>query len=278
MKKKKFSILSILLFLISVTILTFLVLNKVNLLRIEDLQLKRELSLLQFIFIITFLSLADSINPCIISLLTIMIATLASMKLERREIIIRAVVFTFVVFTTYFFLGLLMYFGFSFIYAASIAANIFEYVKIIIAAVLIFSGIINLRDAILKKNSIFSVPKKAKGLIYKLLTYTSLSATIFLAVLVTMVELPCTGLFYMGLVSFLHSLRESIFITTLILLYYNLIFVLPEILIVLLVYKGLEPRGIYEKIYKKNRYIMRMVEGLALIALGIFIWLFLRAV
>lgn len=171
-----------------------------------------------------------------------------------------------------------MYFGFSFIYTASIAANIFEYVKLIIAAILIFSGIINLRDAFLKKESVFSIPKKAKVIIYKLLTYTSLTATIFLAALVTIVELPCTGLFYMGVVSFLHSLKESLFNVFLILLYYNLIFILPEILILLLVVKGLEPKGLYEKIYKKNRYTMRMLEGIALIALGIFVWLFLRAV
>ncbi|MCX8190911.1 MAG: hypothetical protein N3D78_01855 [Candidatus Aenigmarchaeota archaeon] len=274
--RNKEKIVTIFLVAILSALLIFLILTNLNFLKIEDLELSRDLSPIQFITIVTLLSLADSVNPCVISLLTVMIATLASMSVSRKDIIIRAIVFTLVVFVTYFSLGLLIYFGYSFFYSISVASNVFHYLKIFLVSVLLIAGFINIRDAILGKKSIFSVPEFTKGAIKKLLTYTSLLATILLAATVTLVELPCTGLFYLGLISFLHSVQQNFFSTLLILFYYNVLFILPEILIILLLVRGLEPKVIREKIYKKHRRLMRFLVGLSLIGLAAVIWFFLR--
>lgn len=274
--RNKEKIVTIFLVAILSVLLIFLILTNFNFLKIEDLKLSRDLSPIQFITIVTLLSLADSVNPCVISLLTVMIATLASMSVSRKDIIIRAIVFTLVVFVTYFSLGLLIYFGYSFFYSISVASNFFHYLKIFLVSVLLIAGFINIRDAILDKKSIFSVPEFTKGAIKKLLTYTSLLATVLLAATVTLVELPCTGLFYLGLISFLHSVQQNFFSTLLILFYYNVLFILPEILIILLLVRGLEPKVIREKIYKKHRRLMRFLVGLSLIGLAAVIWFFLR--
>lgn len=274
--KIKIELKSIFILLIILLIFLFIFLTNLKIVKIEELKIDTQFSFFKFIFVLTFLSLADSINPCIISLLVIMIATLASMKIERKEIIIRATIFTLTIFFTYFILGLLMYFGLSLIYLAAIASNLFNFIKIFLVLLLIIAGIINIKDGILSKESIFSIPKRFKPTIDRLLRFTTVTATVFLAIIVTLVEFPCTGLFYVGVISFLHSLKAKLYEIILILGYYNTIFILPEILIVLLLMKGSEPKNIYEKIYRKHRNKMRIIGGIAMIFLALFIWLYMR--
>jgi len=246
-----------------------------NLVAKNRIQLTNVKNPIIFILTLTALGLADSVNPCMISLMAIMVANLAALGLTRKDLAVRAGTFTVTVFLTYFLLGVLIYFGYSYLYTLSIAVNGFNVLKAILVAILAVTGIINIRDGILEKKSIFSVPDSVKPSFQKLLNYVSLAATILLAVFTTLVELPCTGIFYFGLIAYMHSNGLSFTQTLLTLLYYNILFIIPELIITIFVWKGMEPKDIY-KIYKTHRKAMRICEGVVLIALAILVWMFVK--
>ncbi len=230
-----------------------------------------------FLFWLTVsgLALADSVNPCMISLMIIMLANLVALGLERKGLILKSSLFTIVVYITYLMLGLLIFLGYSYLYAFSISVHGFNILKILLISVLVIAGLINLRDALKAGKATFAVPEFAKEHIQSLLTYVSIIATILLAVFVTIIELPCTGIFYLGLIAFLHSAIKNFASAIFVLAYYNLLFVLPEIVITLFVWKGIEPKALYES-YRKHRKIMRILEGIILIILAILVWFFVK--
>ena len=80
-------------------------------------------------------------------------------------------------------------------------------------------------------------------------------------------ELPCTGgpyLFILGLLA-----ERTTYLTAIsLLLYYNLFFVLPLLIITGLVYKGMETKEI-DQWKKRNIRRIHLITGIAMIALGI---------
>ncbi len=224
---------------------------------------------------LTLLAIADSVNPCMISVMVLMVASLAALGLERKDLIIRAAIFTLTVFVTYLLLGILLFYGYSYIYALSVAVGGFNILKALLVAVLIIGGIINIRDAIVGGHATLAIPDSAKPKIQALLTYVSVLATVLLATFVTIVELPCTGIFYIGLIAYLHSVSHSIVTLLPVLIYYNVIFALPEIIITLFVWKGIDPNTLKEW-YGNHRRGMRLLEGLTMILLGLLVYFFVR--
>ncbi len=240
----------------------------------ENLKLSKNMPPWLFLGVVSALALADSINPCMISVMVMMIAGMVALGLERKGVVTRAAVFTLTCYVTYFVLGVAIYLAYSYLRFMAIALNGFNVMKALLVIALLIAGVVNVFDALKGKKSAFSIPDSAKNTIHRLMLYVSFTAVVLLAIFVTIVELPCTGLFYLGLISFLHSTSSSFGSVVMILIYYCFLFVLPEILITLLVYSGREPKAIYEKIYNKHRREMRFVEGIALIVLAILVWVF----
>lgn len=222
---------------------------------------------------LTGLAVADSINPCMISVMVLMVATLAALGLERGDQVLRAIVFTVAVFITYLLLGILLFFGYSYLYALSIATGGLNVLKAALAGALVAGGAINLYDAIRGGKATLSIPESAKPRISSLMRYVSILATILLAVFVTIVELPCTGIFYVGLIAYLHSVSEGVLTVIPILVYYNILFVLPEILITALIWKGVDPETL-KNWHSKHRRAMRFVEGIVMMVLGAIVYIF----
>ena len=219
---------------------------------------------------VSVLALLDSINPCMISVMIMMVATLAALGVDRRSTVLRAVLFTFVVFLTYLGLGVLIYFGYSYLEALAIAYGGFSLLKWGLVAVLLFAGLLNVQDALGLGGPSLAIPKRFTGCIQDLLTYVSLLATVLLAFFVTLVELPCTGIFYLGLIAYLHSSLRSFALALPVLVYYNILFVLPEIGITLAVWAGMGAERL-KALYARKRKLMRILEGIALLLLAILL-------
>ena len=224
---------------------------------------------------LTALAVADSVNPCMISVMILMVATLAALGLDKRDLVVRAAIFTLTIFVTYLLLGILIFYGYSYIYALSVAVGGFKVLKAALVAVLVIGGLINIRDAIVGGRPTLSIPESAKPRIRALMTYVSVVATVLLATFVTIVELPCTGIFYLGLIAYLHSLSDSVLTVLPVLLYYNFLFVLPEIIIALFVWKGVNP-DVLREWYARHRRTMRALEGAVMILLGLIVYLFVK--
>ncbi len=93
---------------------------------------------------------------------------------------------------------------------------------------------------------------------------------ILLGILVSLFELPCTGGIYLAILTMM-SISKSFAVSYLLL--YNLIFVLPLIIISFIIYKGASP-GKIEKWREHEKKWMKLVAGLIMIALGLYILLF----
>jgi cytochrome c biogenesis protein CcdA len=100
---------------------------------------------------------------------------------------------------------------------------------------------------------------------------TSPLGAFFAGFVITLFELPCTGgpyFFVIGL------LAQSESITSIIptLLFYNLVFVLPLILIVFAVYFGVSSVEKAEAWKEKNIRVLHLIAGIIMLALGLWVF------
>ena len=210
---------------------------------------------------VIFTATIDAINPCAIGVLILLVSTLMSGKKSRRRMMEIGIVYILAVYTTYLAAGLGLTFFFH-----SIPLYMAEYISIVVGTAIVFAGLIEIKDFFWygKGFSLAISPGMAK----KIHDYTakiSVPGAIFLGIFVAAVELPCTGAPYLAIILILS--QNFNFFAFLLLLLYNLIFVMPLIVILLMVYFGAKLHKL--KMWKqKNRPYMRLATGLLLIYLG----------
>lgn len=205
----------------------------------------------------------DSINPCAIGVLVILVSTLLELYEDKKKMLQVGLIYILVVFLTYLIagFGLLLFIQ---------KLNIGHVVNWIVGIIIILLGLIEVKDFFWYGKGIsLSIPKKhAKKIMHKIQNIT-ISGSIFLGIFVAAVELPCTGGPYLGIMTVLAKLGFSWSVFWM-LFVYNFIFVLPLIIIVLLVYFGISHTHIKEWKENKKKW-MRLFMGLIMIALGIIL-------
>jgi cytochrome c biogenesis protein CcdA len=209
-------------------------------------------------------ALVDSINPCALGVLLFLMAVLLSMGSSKRAFR-AAMIYTFVIFLVYLFLGLGIRQLISFF-------SILNYVQIIAGAIILAGGLIELKDFFWEGRGFsLKIPSGTKPLLEKYIRKGTLPAIILLGVLVALVELPCTGGIYLGILGLVSTSEVSgIFY----LLIYNFIFVLPLIVVALMIRKGTHVTALSDWVQNNKKY-MRLAAGvimifLALKLLGVF--------
>jgi cytochrome c biogenesis protein CcdA len=95
----------------------------------------------------------------------------------------------------------------------------------------------------------------------------TLLSLIVLGVLVSLVELPCTGGIYLAILSLIVESGPKGMIY---LILYNIIFVLPLILISYFVYRGAKIETVNDWVQKNKRF-MRLGAGIVLLGLGLML-------
>jgi len=202
----------------------------------------------------------DSINPCAIGVLILLVSTLLVTKRRDRMFKI-GMLYILAVYLTYF------VFGLGLITFISVIPIIWaEYISIAVGLLVISAGIIEIKDffwygagfslAISNKYA-----KKIKERMQKL----SIGTVIFLGIFVAAVELPCTGGPYLAITLLL---AQNFNLSALLLLViYNIVFIMPLFIILLLVIFGIKVRNI-KKWKQANKAYMRLITGIMLIALG----------
>ena len=209
---------------------------------------------------ITTLALADSVNPCAIAVLTMVLMTILIQAPEKRK----RVLYAGLAFATSVYIGYLFY-GVVIIQFFKVFAELLrENSRIIysgLAMLAMIIGGLNIKDYFMYKPGglatempIFMRPR-VKKIINKI---TSPSGAFVIGFLVTLFLLPCTIGPYIiasGLLSELGTLGALPW-----LLYYNILFVLPMLFIVGLVYHG------FAKIDEVSGWKERKIRYLHLIA------------
>jgi cytochrome c biogenesis protein CcdA len=210
-------------------------------------------------------ALVDSINPCAIGVLILLLSTLLVTK--RKEKILKiGSLYILAVFITYFLFGLGLV---SFM--AAIPQVIAEYISIAVGLVVVFAGIIEIKDYFWYGQGIsLMIPSKYAASIKEKMQSLSIGTVVFLGVFVASVELPCTGGPYLAITLLLAQQFDMS--ALLLLVVYNIIFILPLAVIVGLVLVGTKLHHIQEWKQASKRY-MRLANGVILVSLGMLLML-----
>ncbi len=206
-------------------------------------------------------SLIDSINPCAFGVLIFLLATMLSMASSKRALKY-GLIYVFIIFLVYFSAGL------GIVKILAEFSEIMNHV-IIIAGILVFvGGLIEIKDFFWYGKGIsLRIPVSAKPLLEKITQKGTLGAIILLGIVVALVELPCTGGIYLAILS-LMQINKTFGIPYLLL--YNLIFVLPLIVMILSAYYGTKTDKI-QKWVETNKKWMRLIAGVVMVGLAFYL-------
>lgn len=208
-------------------------------------------------------AIIDSINPCAFGVLIFLLAYLTKTVAKKSKILLHGLSYIFAVFLTYLLAGLLL----MPLIGSLGRASVITYG--VIGFIVIIFGLLEVKDFFWygKGPSLALLPGASERIkMYVNKITASVFSAFFLGVFVALVELPCTGAVYLAILS-LMALSGTNALTVSWLVIYNLIFVLPLVVILFAFYQG--ANGVLiEEWRKKYRHLMRLAIGLLLLAMG----------
>ncbi|MDA3815163.1 MAG: hypothetical protein PF549_02240 [Patescibacteria group bacterium] len=205
------------------------------------------------------LGLADGINPCMFSVLFFVLSYLLAIGSQKRAL--KAGI-AFVV-TTFFVYFLFMYGIIQIVDLLGVAGI----ARIFISVIAFLIGLIMIKDFFFYGKFVsLEIPKSVKPTLEKLVKKGTIPSAIFLAILASIVELPCTSGLPLAYISVLAEKDVSYFWYIAL---YNLFFILPLIVIIALVVFFEKKTEELENWRKSSRKYMRLVGGLLLLLLSL---------
>ncbi len=209
-------------------------------------------------------ALIDSINPCAFSILLLTIAFLLSLGKLRSSVLGIGAAYIFGIFIVYLLIGL----------GLLQTLHIFEtphFMAKVGASLLIVLGLINIGNEIFPSFPVkLSIPHAAHGKMATLMQRASVPTAVVLGGLVGVCEFPCTGGPYLLVLGLLHD-HVTYYTGVAYLLLYNLLFILPLVLILLIA----SDKALLDKVQQwqqSRKKSMRWGGGLAMVGLGTFIF------
>ena len=212
-------------------------------------------------------ALVDSINPCVIGVLILLLTILIKTK-DKSKILKYGIVYTIGVYVTYLVGGLTILSIFN---AVRSVQALSQMLYIAIGAFIVLAGFLEVKDFFwygrwfslsIPVGFISYIENKVKTV------HTSYLSAFFFGFVVTLIELPCTGAPYLAVLTLMTHIDFGTAFAYLLL--YNLVFVLPLLAIIFLAYSGTKIKR-FEGWRREHRGKMRLVIGLFLLALGIWI-------
>lgn len=201
----------------------------------------------------------DSVNPCAVAVLAVLLAYLTSLN-DRRRLLQTGFAYIGTVFIVYFLSGL----GFlTIVQESGISGVVFTLAGVIAVT----AGLINIGEALLKHGGFsLSIPESQRERISRYIRQASIPSAVVLGGLVSVVELPCTGGVYLAILGLLSN-RMTFAEGLPYLILYNLVFVLPLVVILLIVCYGVSPGRIDVWRTGKRRWV-RFAMGSVMLGLG----------
>jgi len=214
------------------------------------------------------LAAADAVNPCAFAVLILMLITIITYNhTKRKNILLAGLAFTSSIFVMYFVYGLVIIKFFQLIQALT-SIKLLLYKSLAIVAIIL--GILNIKDYFYYKPGSFAteMPLGMRPHLRKLIhRVTSPKGAFLVGVFVTLFLLPCTIGPYIiagGILSILETIKTIPW-----LLVYNIVFILPMLIITLLIYFGFKKVDDVSGWKDRNIKYLHLIAGLAMLALGI---------
>ena len=215
------------------------------------------------LFFVIGAALVDSVNPCAFGVLIFLLAFLSEKAKNARRMLVQGMLYIFAVFTTYLVAGLILL---PFIRKLGSFSVISYYV---LAGIIAIAGLLEIKDFFWYGRgwSLAILPGEAERIKKYVAKVSDNPATaLFLGFFVALVELPCTGFAYLAVLGLI-GISGLTLNNFMLLILYNLIFVLPLIIILWAVYKGMSTEA-FEEWRQKHKRWMRLAIGLVLLALA----------
>jgi len=210
--------------------------------------------------VIIIAALIDSINPCAFGVLLFLMAVLLSMGSSKRAF--RAgVIYSVVIFLVYFLagVGIMKILG---------SITVLDKVKMVVAIIILVFAAIEIKDFFWEgKGFSLKIPEGSKPLLEKYVRKGTIPAIFVLGALVALVELPCTGGIYLAILSLV---AESGVRGVWYLAIYNLIFVLPLLVLTYAISRGVKVESLNEWT-QKNKKFMRLAAGIIMVLLALYL-------
>jgi len=206
-------------------------------------------------------ALIDSINPCAIGVLILLVSTIISTAQSKQQLLKMGLIYIAAVYVVYFSAGLGLTAFLS--YVPLIVSSL---ISIIVGLIIIAAALIEIKDFFwYGRGFSLAIPASMAKKIHDFASHTTIIGVALLGAFVSAVELPCTGAPYLAIIAILsQSFDLNAFW---LLVFYNLIFVSPLIVILLLVASGKKIQEI--KSWKQdNRGFMRLAIGVLLVGLA----------
>jgi len=229
----------------------------------ESEQIKKRFSKTLTLPILIGAALVDSINPCEFAVLLILMTTiLASGK--RKRALLSGLAYSTSIFISYFLMGIGLYSIIASIGTSSI------FIKII-GCVAIILGIFNLKDFFwYGRFFVMEVPlswrPKLKAFVKSI---TGPISAFLIGFVVSLFLLPCTSGPYIVILGMLGH-GETYLKAIMLLVLYNLIFILPMVGITIGVYFGMDVEKA-EATRTKNLKILHLIAGIIMLVMGIIL-------
>jgi len=237
--------------------------------------------------------LEDGINPCAFTVIVFFISFLAVQGYRRRDLILIGSAFIFAVFLTYLSIGLGI---FNFFYHFKGFWLITHLLNLIIGWLSILFGILALCDFIKFKKTgstdelILQLPKPIKERIHKVVGFfyrknpqekqskslpgfdKLILSALITGFLVSLLEAVCTGQMYLPTISFVLKTSTLKLQALGYLLLYNIMFVIPLIVIFIFALMGTSSAQ-FSKFLKKHLGLIKILMAVLFFSLGLFlIW------
>lgn len=218
------------------------------------------------ILVILVASSADAINPCSISVMILLLSWVVLFSGKPEKTMKLGLIYIIISFLTYYAIGLFFLGSFELIARSSMASRFMS----VMAAFTIIVGVINILGFFFPKRFSYDFFTGAKAAIVKWLERATIGATVVFALVSTFLETPCSFPLYGGTINYMLHEHLSILGILAMLVIYNIIFVLPLIIILWLVYTGKEVVKLKNWERKANKY-MNLVVGVVLVLLGLWV-------
>lgn len=222
--------------------------------------------------LLTVAALTNGLNPCGIGLMITFLGYLivfGGKGKDKNWILKIGGIYILSVFVTYLLTGLLFY-GVAYYIQRWWIVSIFKY---IIGAMLVIAGGIQLKDVFFPDSPIhLRMSMKGFEKLTKLMAKASFGVTALIGFLTTIFSTPCMLPLYVGTTAVIARSGLPMINVLGLFLYYNLVFILPLIIILSVMAGGRKVMDMKEWEHKNTKWL-RFVLGIVLIGVGVWIGL-----
>jgi cytochrome c biogenesis protein CcdA len=206
-------------------------------------------------------ALVDSVNPCAFAVILLLLAFLFTLRQARSRVLTLGGVYIAVIFVVYFAIGL------GLMQAVRISSDP-HFVARLGGWLLVALGIVNVQEWLWPQTPLkLHLPGLAHNKVNQLLKKASLPATVVVGFIVGLCTFPCSGGIYVSIITLLAAKTTYSWGLGYLALY-NLLFVLPLVVILLAVGNRAAAKSLAQW-ERQHALRLRLWFGLAMVALGL---------